>query len=417
MLGLAVVLTSTVRAEVRVEPGGSVEIGVDTYAQIYRLTDFVEESLAGSLRDTTDVFTEMRLAAEYGVRTTSPRWSTDLRARLSTGTESRRGRASFDVGYRDGHDRLDLDLELEGRQFTDDTQFSLSSDVGEGRLRMRWLREVREGWSLGVRTRAEAVRYEQRSSYELDSQRIDLALTSEARRDLDEWFDVELGAGRRSIPDSTAIAYDRIFAHAQYSREIDAYWRLSVAHFFEHREYDDPTERSPFTNATLEPELRLRLDDTWELRWSSLLEWIDYELGNDVYFDMFLGQTGLALVHRHGWLELGLEPRLNWLRTPAPVEDEYGQQSVLARVDWFGTGRWWFSASAEVGHRDYQPAVEGELDLYSDYWFLRSTVLASVRLTNSLSLDGFVSDEPESHRRSADDARLTLINLNLRWRF
>ena len=417
MLALALVLADTARAEVRVEPGGTLEIGVDTYAQVYRLTDFVEDSLAGSLRDTTDVFTEMRIAAEYGVRTTGARWTHDLRARLSSGTESRRGRVNLDLGYRGAKDRLDLDFELEGRQFTDDTDFTLSSDVGEGRLRLSWLRELRDGWGLGLRTRAEAVRYEQRSTYELDSQRVDVALASEARRDLDEWFDLEFGLGRRSIPDSTAIAYDRLFASAHYSREINAHWRFSVAHFLEHRAYDDPTQRSPFTNATLEPELRLRLDDRWELRWSSQLEWLDYELGNDVYFDMFLGQSGLALVHRRGWLEFAVEPRLNWLRTPAPVEDEYGQQSVLLRIDWFGTGRWWFSVSGEVGHRDYRAQADGDLNLYSDYWFLRSTVLASLRLTPSLSLDGFLSDEPESHRRSADDARLTLVNLNLRWRF
>lgn len=417
MLGLAVALATSARAELRVQPGGSIEFGLDTYAQVYRLTDFVEESLAGSLRDTTDVFTEMRVAAEYGVRTVGTRWTSDVRARLSTGTESRSGRAGLDLGFRGAASRFDLDFELEGRQFTDETEFTLSSDVGEGRLRLNWQQVLREGWSLGARARAEGTRYQRRSVYELDSQRLDLALTSEVRRDLDEWFDLEVGAGRRSIPDSTAIAYDRLFASAHYSRELPAGWRFAVAHFLEHRAYDDPGVRSPFTNATLEPELRLRLHDAWELRWNSLLEWIDYETGNEAYFDMFLGQTGLAVVHRRGWLELGLEPRLNWLRTPAPVEDEYGQRSVVARVDWFGIGRWWFSVSGEVGHRDYRTQEVGELDLYSDYWFLRSTVLASLRITPSLSLDGFLSDEPESHRRSADDARLTLVNLNLRWKF
>jgi hypothetical protein len=413
----AVLAVSPAPAEVKWRPVGSIEMGLDTYAQIYRLTDFVDGSLAGSLRDTTDVFTEARLAAEFGLRSTSERWTSDLRARFSSGTESRRGRAEFDLGYRDTRTRLDLDLEVEGRRFADDTDFTLSSDVGEGRLRMRWQRNVREGLALGVRTRAEAVRYERRSPFELDNQRLDVALTTEVRQGLSQWFDAEVGIGRRSVPDSTAIAYDRAFASAQYHREIDARWRVSFAHFLERRVYDDPRERSAFVDATLEPELRLRLDDRWELRWASSLEWIDYDTGNEVYFDLFLGQTGVALAHRRGWLELAIEPRLNWLRTPASVQDEYGQSSVVLRMDWMGTGRWWFSVSGEVGHRDYREAQDGELDLYSDYWFLRSTVLASLRLTERVSLDGFLSDEPESHRRSADDARLTLVNLNLRWRF
>ena len=405
------------RAELQLRPRGAVEFGFDSFAQVYRLTDFVDASLAGTLRDTTDVFTEARVAAEFGVVGEGERWQGDLRGRLGQGTESRRGELRLDLGYRGTGHRLDLDLELEGRQFAEDTGFSLSSDVAEARLRAHFQRNVREGWALGLRSRVEAVRYERTSPFELDTQRFDLAVTSEIRQGLGQWFDLELGGGHRAVPDSGAIAYDRAFASAEYVRELGPQWRLSLLHYLERRVYADARERSAFTDATLEPELQLRLDDGWELRWTSSLEWVDFDEANEVYFDMFLGRTGLALVHRRGWWEFAAEPRFSWLRSPAPVEDEFGQSSVVVRVDWFGTGRLWFSLSEEIGHRDYRAEAPGELDLYSDYWFLRTTLLASYRVSRWASLDVFLSDEPESHRRDADDARLTLFNANLRLTF
>ena len=55
--------------------------------------------------------------------------------------------------------------------------------------------------------------------------------------------------------------------------------------------------------------------------------------------------------------------------------------------------------------------------LYSDYRFFRTTFLGSVSIVSNVSFDLFVSDEPESHLRAEDDARLTLITASLRWTY
>jgi hypothetical protein len=373
----------------------------------------VQES---AFRDTTDVFTEYRGAVELGLRHDSEAWRVDARARASAGTDLVREDLGLDLRWRpDTAHTLDLDLDLQGRQFRDDSDFSLNSDTFEGRARAHWRRRLGETWRVGVRTRQELLRYEERSIYELDSQRSELSLTADLRSGWSDWLALELGAGRRGVRDSSAIAYDRVFGRLDGSLELDDRVQVSLHHSFERRVYDDEQVRSPFWDLVVEPELRLRLGDAIELRWHSPLEWLQYDTGTTVYFDSFLGRSGLMLAGQRGGFEWGFEPRWSWLQSPSEVEDEYVQPSFLVRVDWFGSERWWFSLSEEVGHRDYRDPPEDGLNLYSDYTFLRTTFLGSFRLTENLSLEGFLSDEPESHRSDADDARLTLVTASIRW--
>lgn len=418
-------------AEVRWQPRATFEFGVDSFAQIYRLTDFASESLLSeesTLRTETDVFTELRGAAELGLRVGDRNRSADLRTRFSGGTDTWRGDATLDFDLRDEVQRLDLQLDLEGRRFRDDTDYALSSDVGEGRLRAHWRWAVREAWELGLRARGRVTRYEDPSEFEIDNERLDVALTSQLRGDLGQWFDLELGVGRRSVDDFEAVseegqtiasalfAYDRWFGLAEWAHDTGGPWRLGLLHWIERRVYDDEEQRSSLWNVVVEPEVRLRIDDDWELRWRSTMEWLDYDESREAYYDLALGRTGVALARRWNTWEWSVEPRLSWLSAPALNEDEYVQPSLVLAVDGFGGDRLFLSVSEELGHRDYREPLGDGLDLYTDYWFLRSTVLASYRINSSTSIELFLSDEPESHREEEDDARLTLVTATLRVR-
>ncbi len=400
-------------------PRYTLEMGVEGYAQVYRLTDFASESLlAGesSLRDTTDSFSDMHVAAEVGLRHRGEIWSTSLSGRASAGTDLSRGRLGLSLRGRGRHQRLDLDLDVDLRRFGADTDFDLSSDNAEGQFRVHWRRAVGERWWWGARLRAEALRYQRQSTYERDQERLEAALTGQWHSGLDHWLELEFGGGRRAVPDSTAIGYDRSYARAEWTSAVAAGWQILLRGGLERRSYDDRTVRSAFWNSTLAPELRHRLGGEWELRWQTEFEWLDYDRSDDTYFDLFIGRTGVELVRRHGLVELGLQPRWSWLRSPRSVEDEYGQSSLQLRVDWFGDERWWFSLTEEVGRRDYREPLDDSLELYSDYWFARTSLLGAVTLRPGLTLEAFLSDEPESHRQDVDDARLTLFTLSLRWR-
>ena len=428
---LTTLAASEVPAEVRWQPRATFEFGVDSFAQIYRLTEFASESLLSdesTLRTETDVFTELRGAAEFGLRVGDRDRGADLRTRFSAGTDTWRGDATFDVDLRDEVQRLDLQLDFEGRRFRDDTDYALSSDVGEGRLRAHWRWAAHQGWEVGLRTRGRVTRYEDPGEFEIDNERYDLTLTSQLRGGLGQWLDLEIGLGRRSVDDfaSTSeegqevgpalFAYDRWFGLAEWSHDTAGPWRLALVHWIERRVYDDEEQRSSLLNLVVEPEVRLRVDEDWELRWRSAMEWLDYDESRDAYYDLALGRTGVAVARRWSTWEWSVEPRLSWLSAPAPNEDEYVQPSLVVSFDGFGGDRLFLSVSEELGHRDYREPLGGGLDLYSDYWFLRSTVLASYRISASTSVELFLSDEPESHRDEEDDARLTLVTATLRVR-
>ena len=427
LLPTLVLIATTAHAEVRWQPRATFEFGVDSFAQVYRLTDFAAESLLdeeSTLRTETDVFTEWRGAAELGLRIGDTRRGGDLRTRVSVGTDILRGDASFDLGLRDDGQRLDLRLDVEGRRFREDSDYALNSDLAEARLRAHWRRGVREDWELGLRLRGQGTRFERPSEFELDNERVDLALTSQLRAGTAQWFDLEFGGTRRSVasaasvPDSTVgiFAWSSVFGLAEWAHDDAGPWRLRLAQWIERRVYDDESRRSALWNVSIEPEIRLRLDSDWELRWRSAIEWLDYDDDRQAYYDLALGRTGLGLVRRWGTWEASVEPRFGWLSAPAPNEDEYQQPSVVLALDGFGGDRVFLSISEEIGHRDYRDPLGGQV-LYTDYWFLRSTILASVAVTGTASVEFFLSDEPESHRNEVDDARLTLVTATLRVRF
>jgi len=417
-------------AEIAWQPRGLVEIGVDSFAQIFRLTDEVSLNLTSEesvLRTETDVYTELRGAGQLGLAIGDSRNGGDLRARLSYGTDTIRANALARMHVRDSRQRFDAEVEIDGRRFRDDSDLTLSSDFGEVRTRAHWRRTVNESWELGLRAQGEMTRYEQQSLFEIDNERVDVSVTSELRSDLDHWLDLEAGIGRRWAVDYTdpenpeavasILAYDRFTGLAQWVFDGGGRWRTSLSHWIERRDYEDEAQRSSLWNLVVEPEVRLRLDEDWDLRWRTAIEWLDYDTSSSTYYDIALGRTGMALTRRWRNYEWGVEPRVGWLGTPVPNEDEYLQPSVVFSFDGFGE-RFFISIQEEIGHRDYRTlATADALGLYSDYWFLRSTILASVTVYRDTSLEFFLSDEPESHRSEEDDSRLTLVSATLRVSF
>ncbi len=419
---ICVPIESVAQGEEKVGANGSIEVGLDSFAQQFRITDnftsdvFVTER---ALRDTTDVFTEMRAAGQFevGRRRGPRRWR--LLARASAGTDMFRESLAFELRRRplEGSYLFDADARVDGRQFRSDSDFSLSSDNVEASVRLHGRRRLGEDFDLGVRVRGQGTRYERRSLYEYDQNRADVSLTTSFRRGWTLDVSAEVGGGRRDVPDSSAISYDRGFARGDLAWLVDDKVELRFHGGVEHREFDDSNTRQPYWNTLVEPEIAWSFREGWKLELRTAAEWLNYEQSTSVYFDAVAGSVGLWLRRQKGSLEVGVEPRVSWFGAPSDVEDEYTQPSVVLRFDWFGGSRLWLSFSEEIGHRDYREPSDDSLDLYSDYVFFRTTFISSFRLREGLSIDAFLSDEPESHRLDADDARLTLITLSLRQSF
>ncbi len=406
---------------------GALEVGYDRFAQIYRITDELQiTDVAGSirlgessLRDTTDVFTDGRGLIELGLVQEQGVHRYEIKGRFSGGTDLLRESAVLRYRSRPatGRNRLDLEFDVEGRQFRDDSSFSLSSDNLYFDGKTRWRHAVSESVNIGAKLRGEMYRYDRRSDFEYDQNRWSASATANLRRGWNLSLDLEAGGGARSAPDTTEIDYDRAFVRGDLYWSLGSGLQLGLYSAMERRIYRDESVRTPYWDWVTEPDLSFAFKDEWTLRLSAPQEWLLYDQDDVVYYDMWLGRAGLELARRWGMLELGLESRWSWLKSPFDTEDEYGQPSGVLRVDWFSTGRLWFSLSEEIGRRHYEQPPDGSLELYSDYTFFRTTLLASYRIHEHLVLDGFLSDEPETHRRDEDDSRLTLFTLALRATF
>lgn len=400
--------------------GAAVAGGVDSFAQTFQITDTVQSDLLldqRALRDTTEVFTEFRLVGEASAHFERRRHRFLARGRVSSGTDLLRGtlllegRAERD----DRSHRFDARVEVEGRQFREDSDFALSSDVLETEARLHWRHRPHPDFRWGILGRGEMLRYADPGEFEVDQDRGDLSVTATVTRGWDWSLDVDAGGGVRHSPGSSTIpSYDRGFLRTDLAWTQSLHWSLETHAAVERREYRDTSVRSPYTDLLLEPSMTWSPTLDWRFRLSTANEWLLYDTPTEVYFDFWLGSLGLEARRSLGAWEVSLEPRWSWLASEVDTEDAYVQPSLLGRVEWFPSSAIWLSLSGEFGQRDYvEPGAES-LDLYSDYLFLRTTLLLSWSLRDGLSADVFLSDEPESHRQAEDDSRLTLLTASLR---
>ena len=330
-------------------------------------------------------------------------------------------RATFDGVYRYRPERSatkwDLEAKVEGRQFRSDSSFSLNHDNLRSLVSARWRRSLSSSLDFGFKLKDEDLRYQGRSDFEYDQNRWTASSLMSLNRGLELSLDLEAGGGVRTVPDSTSISYERGFLNA------DALWifgpghSLSLFSAFERRVFHDPNTRSPYWDLVLQPQLRILLGAVWRLNLDFAQELLLYDVDGQVYEDTWLGEVGVCLSRRFGQLELGLEPSWSWDSSPRFADDEYHQPSVIVKADLYGTGRLWFTLDEEIGRRYYKDAPEGSLQLYTDYTFFRTTLMATLTISKALSLSAFVSDQPDNHVREEDDSRLTLYSLSLRSSF
>ncbi|MBD3220506.1 hypothetical protein GF314_04620, partial [bacterium] len=188
-----------------------VSAGYDTYVHTYHLAE----------DDTTETVSEYALTAGLAGRSDRRavhRWS--LRTRVSGGSEL--VRELLDGSYRwqpDGrHERLRLDVDWRGRQYQDDSEYSLTSDNHEGLAELRAYPWRQGALRLDVRARGRYIHYATPSSLE-QSYREHGGAVYLASRGLGElaWRVGGL-ARRRAYPDSAAIDRDRLGLEADLNR-------------------------------------------------------------------------------------------------------------------------------------------------------------------------------------------------------
>ena len=92
------------------------------------------------------------------------------------------------------------------------------------------------------------------------------------------------------------------------------------------------------------------------------------------------------------------------------AEERYWESSIVIGLEMAGSSRYWVSFSYEPGRRDY---IVDENEIYSDFYFNRLMLMASLEAPRDFTLSLFVMHDPERHSRRYDDFSLTMVSASI----
>ncbi|MBC8425910.1 hypothetical protein H8E07_17500 [bacterium] len=349
-----------------------------------------------------------------------------IRPQVSVGSERNRARLEWAYAHKPDTRRttLRVDGDLQGTRYNRQSDYYLTSDSAEGRLKARWT-VAPEGRLAGeLRGWGSALRYDAPSELEVDRDDLNAAAYLKSGRDNPRHWRVGLRAGRRAYPDTTDI--DRRSLGAELEYDHDAYLGVTgrVFHRSERRRIENPAVRpSSWSHWTL-AEAALPLNaETLRLvaelgheAWRYDAQWGAYTDQTRWDGDLRLEGGGL---YGPAW-QLGAAGESLASNTEG---ESYGQLGARGGLEHLGDS-FTLSFTLEIGQRDYDetatvvgPGEVEEYSLYSDFTYVELWLMAGVDLTADLRLDLMASYLPENHTEETDDQKLGFGTARVVYRF
>lgn len=382
----------------------NVAFAYDTFGQRYTISD----------TDTLDLYEELcaRLVARVE-RLGATRL--EVENVLSLGQEATRD--DFRARLRRGFGRFELraEGELHSKQYAQDADLDLAGDYLAGTARARGSLRVGDRLWLRVEDRLEFASYASRSRYEYDYQINDLSLELERQYGILSTVRVGGAAGWRTVPDSSAIDYDRWVAAGAWDAEWGSHLTV-IETRIERRTYTDSGVRSPYSDGSGRAAAQVALHPRMRLRPEYRLALQRYDLQDSIYADATEHSIELLVEgDASSRAVLALGPRAEFRRVGGDVDRPYDQWSLKGSVS-FARGReLYLQFTDEVGKRWY---LEGDPTFYSDLVFNWSTLYLTWQPHPRLGLDLFCSLDPEVHEDSTHDTTTLLLSaaVTVGWR-
>ena len=375
--------------------------GYDAYIHSYHL----------ATTDTTEAVSEFNVAAEVegrSRRATSHRWH--LRGELAGGTELYRQLLDGTYQWRPGASdpRFRADLTWLGRQYHQDSDYTLSSNNHEGRADLRAYPWYTSHTMLDLRLGGRYIDYRTPSSLEQDYHEEGVAGFLRSRSAIESAWRVGLRSSSRSYPDSSSIDRDVVAVEGDFEHNGDRS-DLWLFHRSERRLVADETVRpSAWSHWT---DLRLALpagrghvianlnNEVWRY---------DHQTG--AYFDSW--RTDLEFGYRWGdllgtlWQTLLTVDHL----TAGDSPETYSQVGLRGSLESYAypfTG----IVALEYGQRWYsEPAIDLDLDdvvfAYSNFSYFEVWIMATWSMSEHFSFDLIANYQPENHTEQDDDIAL-----------
>lgn|GEM_PF-1719452 len=394
--------------------------GIDAYLHSYPL----------ATTDTTETIAEFMLMGGIegrSERQAKHRWR--LRAEGSVGTELYRQRLEGDYRLLDGGraTRLRVNGSLWGRQYRQDTEYSLSSDNLESRLDARIYPVVGATAALEVRGYGGFLRYGTPSTLEVNYRDLGAGVFVRSTGLSDKLWGIGIRNTARAYPDTAEINRDSWAVEGDYeAQDLDGQG-LRVFHKSERRLIADDTVRpsawthwTDFSGAVRAARGHMVLELQSEV-WR-------YDEEMSAYFDSW--RLKPVLFYRWGdilaatW-QLGLATeRLDAGDSP----ETYTQLGLRFGIESYAsdlTG----SLTLEYGRRTYEQGVAVGTDAtditdpfgdsvlsYTDFNYWEIWLMATWSLGTHFSIDVLASYEPESHTEQTENTALGFGSLRLIWR-
>lgn len=422
MTTVLVVVLTTAAAAATWQP--RLAAGYDSYVHSYHLAE----------DDTTETVSEYALSAELSGRSDRRavhRWS--LRAGVSGGSELIR--ELLDATYRwqpDGRqERLRLDIDWAGRQYRDDSEYSLTSDNHEGLAKLRWWPWQNDHVRLDVRGRGRYVTYTTPSTLEQSYREHGGGLYLESNGYHATSWSAGAHVRQRAYPDSAAIDRDQwaVEGDLQHHGGDRSLW---LFHRSERREIADETARPSawshwsearltepagpgqvVANLTSEVWRYDEPDLTWYDSWR-----LDLQAGYG--WGELLGTRWQALITLESLAADESTDSYRQLGLRGSVESYAGPVSGVLALEY---GRRWYeevdaeeTASNATGGSATDLELE-ELDLSeSDFSYIEIWLMATWELRPDLALELVANYQPEQHTEQDDDSALGYASARLVWR-
>lgn len=386
---------------------GSVTTGFDSFTEKYTI---VEEDTLDRL---TEFRTRLRLGYAHG---TFLHDYLQLQGESVIGEESLESTARLNLLRRWGPSRFAVDTDLTFRTYRDSSEYSFPNDFLRFSLRAYARREIASGLSLRLTERLELLDFDERTEFDYDYVRNGVTVSGDLDRDLTTTYHASLSFTKKSIPDSTEIAYRAWSAAGDYRTTLDAHRHVYLNMTTERRLYAHEPTKSDFwallSAVTLQPFAR----GDFGFGVENALESYLYDRESDAFFDYVENRSAFIVSYYRSFdLTFGLGPTAAFFSSDFSPEDEYTEFGAKATASYNAGTRIWLSASYEPGHRNYR--VDGSEVIFSDFTYQRITLFATLKIWRGANLGVFLNHEPENHKIEGDDATATLFSLDLSYGF
>ena len=305
---------------------------------------------------------------------------------------------------------IDLRSAFNWRHFREGSDYEFGNDCTQANAMLRIRTNAGRHSRLSLKGRLELVDYKERTDFDYDYRYFDGGAEWEIGEDLDRMLHLGLLAGKREVPDTNALSYDRLLAEIETrfaGADVSSFQLQSAADRKEYRE----SARSSYWNVTSQAEMSLGVASGTVLSLRGESEILRFDRPDTAYFDTHFLRAGIrARFAVRSLSAVYVEPRYAVMLCGDFPEERYREISFVLGAEIMHGNGFWLSLSYEPGFRDYE--LDGN-ELYSDFYLNRLSAMGSLPLPVGTNLNVFVTHEPERHSRREDDFSVTLVSIDI----